>query len=448
MPLEYVVPASIYLDVMNSASTEKENIYPVPLGTSPHQLAGTIQQIIQAEINGRLNLSTGEGQQWNLYFQVGRIVWASGGEHRFRRWHRVLRQLNISPASIQIRERILPAQWEHLVLTVMLKRQRIQKTDAIAAIETNITEVLFDILQAAPYIQQIGCNVTQTNIGDSPVTILGTPDEFITKAHKQLKEWQNTGMADYSPNLAPVISSHDTFKKKVSPQTYVDVAATFTGKLSLRDVAASKRQPLAHLARSLERFTADHLIAFQPIADIPAPTPTAGTSDRRTSKPAAAISAAPTPAKTPASPGRAPNNPKQGPLIVCVDDSPQVGYIMEQILMPLGYQVLTMQEPVEALSTIMRRKPDFIFLDLVMPVVSGYELCSQIRRVSSLKNTPIVILTGNDGVIDRVRAKMVGASDFMGKPVVPEKVLEVLQQHLTYEPVVASRTGPQGLAPA
>lgn len=436
---------------MNSASTEKENIYPVPLGTSPNQLAGTIQQIIQAEINGRLNLSTGEGQQWSLYFQVGRIVWASGGEHRFRRWHRVLRQLNISPASIQIRERILPAQWEHLVLTVMLKRQRIQKKDATTAIEINITEVLFDILQAAPYIHQIGCNVTQKNIGDSPVTILGTPDEFITKAHQQLKEWQNTGIADYSPNLAPVVTSHDTFKKKVTPQVYVDVAATFTGKLSLRDVAASKRQSLVELAHSLEAFLPERLIAFQPIADLPAPTPTGGAGDRRTSgatATAATPASAPSPTPAPAPPSRAPNNPKQGPLIVCVDDSPQVGYIMEQILMPLGYQVLTMQDPVQALSTIMRRKPDFIFLDLVMPVVSGYELCSQVRRVSTLKNTPIVILTGNDGVIDRVRAKMVGASDFMGKPVVPEKVLEVLQQHLTYEPVVAARTTPQGLAPA
>ncbi|NJM58154.1 MAG: hypothetical protein HC857_12965, partial [Synechococcales cyanobacterium RU_4_20] len=113
--------------------------------------------------------------------------------------------------------RILPAQWEHLVLTVMLKRQRIQKHDAIAAIETNIIEVLFDILQAAPYINQIACNIVHKTIGDSPVTILGTPDEFISKARLLLKEWQATGLANYSPNLAPVPISQDGNPQKTQP---------------------------------------------------------------------------------------------------------------------------------------------------------------------------------------------------------------------------------------
>ncbi len=413
---------------MTSASTEKETVYQVPHGTEPLQLAGTIQQIVQAEINGRLALMTEAGQSWNLYFQVGRIVWASGGEHRFRRWHRVLRQLGISPASIQIRERVLPAQWEHLVLTVLLKRQRIQKEAAIAAIETNITEVLFDILQAAPFITQIACNVTHKTIGDSPVTIHGTPDDFIAKARKILKAWQATPLGDVSPNLAPVIISHEALKKKSSPQLYVELASSLTGKLSIRDLAVSKNQSLPSLAQFLDQYRCDRLIAFQPIADIPAPTPAAGAGDRRGSEAESGSAATPPPVAP------FPTSAKKGPLVLCIDDSPQVGYIMEQILMPLGYQVLTLQDPVEALSVIMRRKPAFIFLDLVMPVVNGYELCSQVRRVSSLKSIPIVILTGNDGVIDRVRAKMVGATDFMGKPVVPDKVLQLLQQHLDYEP--------------
>ncbi|MEL6500545.1 MAG: response regulator, partial [Cyanobacteria bacterium J06623_1] len=76
------------------------------------------------------------------------------------------------------------------------------------------------------------------------------------------------------------------------------------------------------------------------------------------------------------------------------------------------------------------RKPDLIFLDLVMPNTNGYEICSQLRKLSYFKQTPIVILTGNDGIVDRVRAKMVGSTDFLGKPAQPEQVLETIAKYI------------------
>ena len=442
---------------MTSASTE--TVYPLNPGTNPLQLTGIIQQVIQAEINGRLNLVTQTGQDWDLYFQLGRIVWASGGEHRFRRWHRVLRQLGISPASIQMREKELPAQWEHLVLSVLLKRNRLKREDVQRAIETNITEVLFDVLQASAYITEMGCNISQKNIDDSPVTVLGTPDDFMSQARQQLKAWQLGGLGDYSPNFAPVVISHDVLKKHCSPQMYVTLVSTLTGKSALRDIALIKRQSLTDLALFLRPYVEKNILAFQPIADFPAPIPQSTGGDRRS--PSRAVEgdltgdsegsllhnhreslASPTKRELPdkVMPMNQAPSP-EGPLIVCIDDSPQVGYILEQVLVPLGYQVLSVQDPIQALSTLMRRKPDFIFLDLIMPVINGYELCGQIRRVSTLKEIPITILTGNDGVVDRVRAKMVGANDFMGKPVVPEKVLIVLQKHIRYQPapMAASR---------
>lgn len=64
-----------------------------------------------------------------------------------------------------------------------------------------------------------------------------------------------------------------------------------------------------------------------------------------------------------------------------------------------------------------------------MPVANGYELCSQIRKISVLKTTPIVILTGNDSIIDRVRAKVVGATHFICKPIDEAEILEVAQKY-------------------
>ena len=65
-----------------------------------------------------------------------------------------------------------------------------------------------------------------------------------------------------------------------------------------------------------------------------------------------------------------------------------------------------------------------------MPNANGYEICSQLRKLSIFKETPIVILTGQDGIIDRVRAKLVGATDFLSKPVAASTVLEVINRYL------------------
>jgi chemotaxis family two-component system response regulator PixG len=83
------------------------------------------------------------------------------------------------------------------------------------------------------------------------------------------------------------------------------------------------------------------------------------------------------------------------------------------------------------LPLLLQHKPQFIFLDLVMPVANGYEVCGQIRKISLFQDIPVVILTGNDGIVDRVRAKLVGATDFLGKPIDEERVLAAIRKYLT-----------------
>jgi two-component system, chemotaxis family, response regulator PixG len=117
-------------------------------------------------------------------------------------------------------------------------------------------------------------------------------------------------------------------------------------------------------------------------------------------------------------------------LIACIDDSPAIGQIMESILSSQGYEVLSILNPLQGISILLERKPDLIFLDLVMPNTNGYELCTFLRKTTSFQETPIIILTGNDGVIDRVRAKLTGASEFLGKPPEPQKVLQMVHKYL------------------
>ncbi len=120
----------------------------------------------------------------------------------------------------------------------------------------------------------------------------------------------------------------------------------------------------------------------------------------------------------------------KNPLIAYIDDSRSDSLKMAYILTKSGYRCINIQESVSALTTLLENKPSLIFLDLVMPIANGYEICAQIRRVSALNNTPVIILTSNDGIVDRVRAKMVGSSGFLAKPITTEKVLKIIQKYL------------------
>lgn len=118
-------------------------------------------------------------------------------------------------------------------------------------------------------------------------------------------------------------------------------------------------------------------------------------------------------------------------IVVCIDDSPLVCQTMESLLTAAGYQFIGINEDRKVFSILIASKPDIIFLDLVMPNTNGYEICSRLRKTSTFQNTPILILTGNDGIIDRVRAKLVGATDFISKPVDDYVVLSLITKYLS-----------------
>jgi two-component system, chemotaxis family, response regulator PixG len=216
-----------------------------------------------------------------------------------------------------------------------------------------------------------------------------------------LQDW----MVQFSPDLAPILKSPPNLASQVSPATFQSMIRLLQGKLTLWDVSLHMRRPLADVMRVLMPFIRQGVIELQNIPDVPVPCPVP-----------AAVNLPLT------------NQPRS--LIACIDDSPAIGQIMESILSSQGYEVLSILNPLQGISILLERKPDLIFLDLVMPNTNGYELCTFLRKTTSFQQTPIIILTGNDGVIDRVRAKLTGASEFLGKPPEPQKVLQMVHKYL------------------
>ena len=97
------------------------------------------------------------------------------------------------------------------------------------------------------------------------------------------------------------------------------------------------------------------------------------------------------------------------------------------------------QDPLQAIPDLIDSRPDLIFLDLMMPVVNGYEVCTQLRRTSQFANTPIVMLTGSNGVFDRVRSKVFGATEFITKPINRNQVVSIAQKYLQITNTIEDR---------
>jgi two-component system, chemotaxis family, response regulator PixG len=116
--------------------------------------------------------------------------------------------------------------------------------------------------------------------------------------------------------------------------------------------------------------------------------------------------------------------------VACIDDSPTVLNAIQKFLEDQSLSVVAINDPVKALMQIVRSKPDLILLDITMPNLDGYELCALLRRHPRYKRTPIVMVTGNTGLIDRARAKLVRSSGYLTKPFTQSDLLKMVFKHL------------------
>lgn len=116
--------------------------------------------------------------------------------------------------------------------------------------------------------------------------------------------------------------------------------------------------------------------------------------------------------------------------VICIDDSPVIINSITNFLDEKMFSVIGINDSLKALMQIIRVKPDLILLDIEMPNLDGYELCSLLRKHSYFHNTPIIMVTGRVGLIDRAKAKMVRATGYLTKPFTQVDLLKVVFQHI------------------
>ncbi|MDM9385784.1 response regulator [Chlorogloeopsis sp. ULAP01] len=371
-------------------------------------LINEFQNCTQIQYSGQLHTQSAKGVKWTFYYRLGRIVWVTEGNHPFRRWRRLVAQYcpNIEIEKMQLFSQDFSRDyWDYCLLENLYEKQQIKREQVNLIVENTLAELLFDLAQQANF-SSISCERSQKVILEMPMSFTSA-DTSLKQMRESWKNWSEAGLANFSPNLAPILIRLELLQNQVSSGVYKNFVTLINGKYTLRELALKMKQNVLPVTRSLLPYILKGTIELVEISDLPLPMIEVKNQSINSKAETSNI-----------------------PLVVCIDDSSQVCQLMERILKPLGMRFIQIQDALQALSILIEHKPDIIFLDLIMPVVNGYEICAQLRRISLFANTPIIILTGSDGLLDRVRAKVVGSIGFMTKPIVTDKVMDVIKKYV------------------
>ena len=119
-------------------------------------------------------------------------------------------------------------------------------------------------------------------------------------------------------------------------------------------------------------------------------------------------------------------NPKKPATILVVDDEEVIVDLLLDILQRVGYQVHCVRSGRQAVEIAMKVRPDLIIMDILMPALDGYGATELIKRNSSLKDVPVIFLTGRSAEEDGGKAFATGATTFMRKPFKKQQITDLV----------------------
>ena len=149
-------------------------------------------------------------------------------------------------------------------------------------------------------------------------------------------------------------------------------------------------------------------------------------------------------AQTPLSPRRIVGFEGPGRRILVVDDKAENRAVLVDMLKPLGFEIEEAEDGQAALTSATALAPDLVLMDLVMPVMDGFEAARQIRRAPGLKDVVVIALSASVFEHSRQRSREAGCDAFIPKPVKAGLLLDTMQEHLGLEWIYAEETPRNG----
>lgn len=337
-----------------------------------------LAQLSSRQANGCLQISSGS-TSWSIYLEQGKLIYASDSVDPFERLDRHLRQLSrqiptlVSAVRVQVR-----------LLFESDSGSQGGPTPDYRAICWLVEQQYLNLFQAATLIEELAEDVIRSLLAVKEGTHQLIPQDQFEELPKFCRLELRT----------LVERCHDQLRRQQPSESRNPTGATPTDT-------------------SVANGNSTQLESSQKNPAISSSTPL---NDR-----------ANPPVTSPSNPAKK----KTTYTIACIDDSAAVLNAINSFLDDKSFSVVMINDPVRALMQVVRIKPDLILLDVEMPNLDGYELCSLLRKHSLFKTTPIIMVTGNTGFLDRAKAKLVRASGYLTKPFNQSELLKIVFKHLS-----------------
>lgn len=339
------------------------------------------------------------GQSWYVFCFNGQIIYATQSAGSLFRLRDYLRRYKADSAldKIEVPYMASTNAPEYGYLWALLENHILTPAQGRNIIHSMIHETLFDLLS----LHQ-GSFTFEMGSALAPQLTSLEISSLLAKIVKQVQQWKQFHPHIQSPNQCPVISDPALLRVALPANTFNTLKRWADGHTSIRQMARYLNRDVLTVAKAIYPFVQQGLVqVFYEPSVAPANNKIEWSSPETKVK-----------------------------RVVCIDDDNVIRKTVESILNEHGYEATGISSPLEALSLVFQIKPDLILCDIAMPELDGYEICTMLRNSSAFRQTAIVMLTGIDGFIDRVQARMAGATDYFTKPFGESELLMLVEKYV------------------
>ena len=336
---------------------------------------------------------------WFVFFLSGQIIYATpsaGSLLRLRDYlHRYKADRYLD--TIQVPSVASVNAPEYGYLWALLERGILTPAQGRSIIHNMVYETLFDLLslRRGAFIFELGPALT-------PQLTTLEVSSSLTQIMKQIQEWNQFSPYIHSAEQCPVISVPAQLKKALKPKIYNILSRWSDGKTSMQQIARYLNRDVLTVAKAIYPFVQQGVVQLLDQSSETSIVKKPNGLEQRT----------------------------KVSKVVCIDDDLVIREIVKSILNQHGYQASSLSDPIKALGEVFRIKPDLILCDIAMPELDGYEICSMLRNSTAFHQTPIIMLTGIEGFIDRVKARIVGATHYLTKPFGESELLMLVEKYI------------------